>query len=243
MRKKLLLVTSTLLNCLLAILLLIISSHYGLFGKVVDRLLGKEHVEVFSPYYLTKTDLFQNSNNHDVDVVFLGDSITDINDWNNAFPETKVVNMGINGDGTNGVLNRLDSVIALSPKKVFIMIGINDINSGRSNTSITKNYEGIVSKLKEGSPDTEVYIQSVLPINQELINYYYGMSTDNDVIMDLNERIEGLSEELGVVYLDLYHYFLDSNGELDSDFTIDGIHLDHGGYVIWEGIIEKYTLN
>ena len=64
--------------------------------------------------------LFQMSRGH-VDVVMLGDSITEIPDWRELFPGINIANRGINGDTTQGTVKRLDSVILLHPHKVFVI--------------------------------------------------------------------------------------------------------------------------
>jgi lysophospholipase L1-like esterase len=63
-------------------------------------------------------------------IVFLGDSITDFFRVNEFFPGVYVINRGISGDTTDGVLNRLaESVYELSPSKIFLMIGTNDLGN------------------------------------------------------------------------------------------------------------------
>ena len=63
------------------------------------------------------------------DIVFLGDSITHEGSWEEYFLECQTVNRGINGDTVQGVIDRLPDVLALEPKKLFLMIGVNDLNN------------------------------------------------------------------------------------------------------------------
>ena len=64
--------------------------------------------------------------------LFLGDSLTEYGNWRELFPGLDIKNRGIAGDTTDGVLHRLDGITALSPDKIFLMIGINDLLMGRS---------------------------------------------------------------------------------------------------------------
>ena len=63
----------------------------------------------------------------EVDIVFAGDSITQAGEWTDFFPNLKIANRGVGSDTTHDLLRRLDSIISVNPKNVFVMIGINDI--------------------------------------------------------------------------------------------------------------------
>src|SRR3569833_2708989 len=60
-------------------------------------------------------------------IMFLGNSITEMGDWKKVLNDTTVINRGIGGDITYGILRRLKDVTDRQPSKVFILIGINDI--------------------------------------------------------------------------------------------------------------------
>lgn len=95
----------------------------------------------YDNYYLDRKDLFENlssSKDKKEKIVFLGDSLIDKGEWNELLSNEDIANRGINGDTTEGVLNRIDSVIALVPKKAFIMIGTNDVGRGESKDIILK---------------------------------------------------------------------------------------------------------
>ena len=61
------------------------------------------------------------------DIVMLGDSLTEWGNWHELVPEYSILNRGISGDTSSGVLDRLQEVIERRPKVVFVMIGTNDI--------------------------------------------------------------------------------------------------------------------
>jgi hypothetical protein len=95
----------------------------------------------------------RDTNNEPGAVVFLGDSITQ--GWKTlakVFPDFKVVNRGIGGDTTRGVLYRLNAdVLALKPAAVVLLIGINDLGLGGKPEDIANNIKTILLK-PEGNP-------------------------------------------------------------------------------------------
>ena len=140
------------------------------------------------------------------DLVFLGDSITDEGEWAELFNQPHIKNRGISSDTTIGVLDRLHEIIAPQPRKLFLMIGVNDLsNLGRSPAEIIQTYTEILTQIRERSPQTIVFIQSVLPIHQTL---FLG-STTNSKIRSLNEQLQRLADEFSYPYLDLHSHFTD----------------------------------
>ncbi len=191
----------------------------------------------FDDYYNTRLSIFRESEGKDV--IFLGDSLTDNNEWAESFPESNIGNQGIGDDTTSGVLYRLKEATNLKPSKIFIMIGINDLNNGVSSDVILKNYTSIIEKIRNHSPNTEVYIQSLLPTNSDLT---YS-SVNKDDILWLNENIKKLATDAGYEYIDLYSLFADENNELDEQWTVDGIHLNGPAYVVWENTLKDYIFS
>ncbi len=167
------------------------------------------------------------------DVVFLGDSITAGGLWSKLCQNPHAKNRGIDGGTTKDVLNRLDSITQAKPSKIFLMIGINDLDSGRSVTAILDNYKQILSRIIAKSPETLVYVQSVLPINSAM---GISLRVTNDNVVTLNTGISQLSNELGVKFIDLYSRFV-NEGQLNASYTYDGTHLNGRGYLVWKEAI------
>jgi len=69
---------------------------------------------------------------HGEKLVFVGDSITEGGDWAAWFPDDEVVNLGVGGDTTASLAERLDQVVAAQPDSVVLLIGANDFGSRRS---------------------------------------------------------------------------------------------------------------
>ena len=117
------------------------------------------------------------------------------------------------------------------------MIGINDLILHRP-PHILANYRAIVEKLRSGSPETELIIQSILPINNEVKN----TSLSNEDVLTLNEGIQVIATDFKVRYVDLHLKFKNANGKLDAKYTLDGIHLNRAGYELWTGEINNLVL-
>jgi lysophospholipase L1-like esterase len=169
-------------------------------------------------------------------IIFLGDSITEGGNWPELFPGKNVLNRGIGGDITAGLLARLDEVIRHQPSKIFIAIGTNDLAIGFSNEKILKNYRAIIEQLKADSPGTKIYVQSVLPVGKRVL---FGHK--NEKILPLNQELRQMCAELGITYIDLYPQFLNGDGYLDNQFTNDNLHLLGNAYLLWKDQIEGYV--
>lgn len=197
-----------------------------------------KYTSSFSPYYLEKKSVFETYDNNEAGkvIVFIGDSITERCEWNELFNNTSIINRGIGSDDTFGILNRLDSIVKLKPKKVFIMIGINDLGKGRKIQDICNNYRDILKMLDKESPNTQLYIQSVLPINHKIDNKLIS----NESINKLNLELESLAKLFKVNYVDLHKYLADKDNKLDTKYTNDGVHLNGSGYLVWKKVINEF---
>lgn len=172
-------------------------------------------------------------------VVFFGDSITFGADWHKLFPEVAVVNRGISGDTTLGLLNRQDEVIAMQPRQIFLMIGTNDLCFNRPIEKIVENYDRILLRFRKESPATAVFVQSVLPFNAQL--YPSNGLRKNKNIEQLNRHLEPLAHKHGYVFLNLNAAFTAADGQLLPQYTYDGLHLNETAYWVWQKQIERYV--
>lgn len=201
--------------------------------KIKNSFKEKTTVLNISPYYLHKVSQFDKlAYNDEFSIVMLGDSITDGVEWYELLENNKIQNRGISGDTTYGVLNRLGS-INKSIKKVFIMIGINDIASYKSVDEIYNNYLKIIEILeKEG---TKVYIQSILYLG----NDYLNAKKFNLQVSELNLKLQNLAKNKNIVFINLNSIFA-STGYLEKKYTSDEIHLNGEAYVLWAEAIKPY---
>jgi lysophospholipase L1-like esterase len=187
-------------------------------------------------YYEQKVTLFRLLPNTKGEIIFLGNSITDIGEWAEIWQNKKVHNRGISGDNTFGVLARLDEVTASKPAKIFIMIGINDIAKETPDSIIIVNYKKIISRIKIESPATKIIVQSILPTNNDFTEFKRHQNKMEHVLF-VNASLENYCKEMGLVYVDLYTAFLDENKKLDKKYTNDGLHINGYGYMKWKEIL------
>ncbi len=128
-------------------------------------------------YYNQKVTLFNLLPNTKNEIIFLGNSITDIGEWAEIWKNHNVKNRGISGDNTFGVLARLDEVLSSKPKKIFIMIGINDIAKNTPDSVIVANYKKIIDIITGQSPKTTIIVQSILPTNNNFVTIQANINT------------------------------------------------------------------
>lgn len=113
--------------------------------------------------YKTQKSIFEIMPNDTNEIIFLGNSITDYCEWHELFGNPNIKNRGIGRDVIHGVIARLDEIVESNPKKIFIMIGINDLGRKRTTEQILTDYDRLLSFIKQKSPETEIFIQSILP--------------------------------------------------------------------------------
>lgn len=179
---------------------------------------------------------FRSFRHTSADIVFLGNSITFWGLWSERLSGLPVRNRGIPGDITFGVLDRLDEVTEGHPARVFVLIGINDLARGIPDSVILANYVRIIRGIREASPRTRIYFQTLLPTNpvfQTMKNYY----AQKDRIVKINARLKTLTAENHVGLIDLYAHFVDSSGNLIQRYSWDGVHLTEAGYQVWLGLL------
>lgn len=189
--------------------------------------------------YEFKVQLYQSYPHSDSDIVFLGNSITDRVDWNELLGLCNVRNRGISGDITFGVLQRLSGVTDGKPAKVFILIGINDISRNIPDSLIAGNYQKIIERIKKESPQTKIYFQTLMPVNNEFTQFKNHYNKDEHILF-LNKQIKAIGKQEEIQVIDLYPHFLNSENKLDKKYTLDGLHLNAEGYKVWKEILQPY---
>lgn len=189
--------------------------------------------------YRERMEIFSQENSRKFSTIFLGNSLTQAGEWEQYFPNLKPINRGISGDNTAGVLNRLADVTALSPEKLFILIGVNDISQNYTNAYLLNQYKKIIAQIKAESPDTQIYFQSLLPINNDFGRYSRLLGKERQ-IKCLNRKIKRLCKKERINYIDLYPFFLESKRKLNAELTTDGLHLNEEGYEVWVRVLKIY---
>lgn len=191
-------------------------------------------------YYDRKVEFFELLPIGENDIVFLGNSITDGGDFKKLLGIDNVKNRGISSDVIGGVEKRLEQVLRGHPKKLFLLIGINDVSHNLTVQQLADKYELLVKKICEMSPGTEVYLQSVMPVNNDF-KRYKSLIGKEKTIKAFNKEIERIAEENGCAYIDLTEALADPvSGKLRKEFTRDGLHLSNAGYEAWMSVVRPY---
>ncbi len=190
-------------------------------------------------HYVTRYQLFQKEPVATGRIIMVGNSITEGTNWKVLLKDTTVINRGISGDVTFGVLNRLKEITDRKPSKLFLLIGVNDLSRNTPDEVIIENIFSIVGKIHSQSPTTVVYIQSILPTNESFKNLHKAFSGKGEHVKTINAQLKKYAEKLKYTYVDLYSGFLDADGRMESKFSYDGLHLNVTGYDHWVEILKK----
>lgn len=195
----------------------------------------------YSTFYYQRATLFEALPVTSEDIIFLGNSITNGSEWSELFGNPHIKNRGISGDTTMGVYDRLDAILKGKPAKIFLLIGINDVSRGISSDTIVRNIGMIVEKVKKDSPDTRLYLQSVLPVTDHY-KLFGGHTSRAAMVPEINKGLKTLAEKNGATYVDLYSQFLDpATGKLNIEYTNDGLHMLGKGYLKWKEVVTPYV--
>lgn len=203
---------------------------------------GAIFAQKYSTFYYQRATLFEELPVSSKDIIFLGNSITNGGEWCELFGNKHVKNRGISGDICMGVYDRLEPILKGKPAKIFLLVGINDVNRGASADTIVSRIGRITSKIKRDSPKTKLYLQSVLPVTDHY-KMFGGHTKHWEMIKVINEKLAQLAAQEKVTYIDLYSHFVDeTTGKLNISYSNDGLHLLGKGYIKWAEIIKPYVL-
>jgi lysophospholipase L1-like esterase len=194
----------------------------------------------YHPLYHQRATLFEELPVKSSDIVFLGNSITHFGEWHELFDNPNIKNRGISGDIAQGVYDRLDPILTGKPAKIFLLIGINDVSHDVSADSIVRAISKIVVKICNDSPQTKLYIQSVLPVNPDF-GLFLKATTRGDEVLKINSGLKELCSKHNLTYIDAYSALKEEVGEkLRPEYTNDGLHLLGKGYIKWAEVLRGY---
>jgi lysophospholipase L1-like esterase len=172
-------------------------------------------------------------------VVFMGNSITDA--WAKSFPAMfpgkSYIGRGISGQTTPQMLVRFrQDVIALKPKVVVILAGINDIagNTGPSTQAMIADNLMSMTEIAKAN-GIRVVLSSVLPAYD--FPWRRGIEPAPKVVA-LNAWMKCYAAQAGAVYLDYYSKMVDARGGLSPEMASDGVHPTEAGYRIMAPLAE-----
>ena len=202
--------------------------------------------------YFERIDTFKSQPIGSEKIVFLGNSIVKGGgNWNTRFNTLNIVNRGISGDITEGILKRLDEIIFYKPVAVFLLAGFNDFFYRNGNDAISPKYVYnniilIAENIKLSSPETKIYLQTIMPFN----NHEYIRTTASYPFLEdkykpsINEQIKDVNMLIrannNFNVIDIYPYFINDEGLLKKTLSDDGLHPNENGYAIWVDILRPY---
>lgn len=174
------------------------------------------------------------------DIVMLGNSLTENGgDWSARLGKKNVRNRGIIGDEVMGIYDRLHQILPGHPTKLFLLTGVNDVSHDLTTDSIVAMMRTTIERIQRESPETKLYLQSLLPIN-ESFGRYKRLNGKTDMIPEINSRLEALAKEKKITFINLFPLFTEKGTNvLRSELTNDGLHLKEEGYKIWVKAIRK----
>ncbi|UPR36655.1 lysophospholipase [Vibrio cyclitrophicus] len=173
------------------------------------------------------------SDNHrhfspNADLVMFGDSITEWAPWADIFRDVSMVNRGLAGDTTTGMLRRIDTTLNVKPKLVCFMAGINDLAQGYSVDHIYQNYVEILTTWR--AQGITILVQSTLHVGNKL----QGL---NPQVSELNKRLQAYCEQHDIEFLDV-NRVLAPNQLLSNEYSCDDLHLNAKAYQAWAEILQ-----
>jgi len=165
-------------------------------------------------------------------IIFLGNSITEMGRWGQLIGDSTVVNRGIGGDITFGVLKRMDDIIQRKPSKLFLLIGINDVGKDIPDAVIADNIRKMIKRVQNESHSTIIYLESILPVNPDMKGFPQHYDKNQHVI-STNILLKKLASETNIIFIDTHSLFADGEGKLKKEYTIEGLHINQKGYEAW----------
>ena len=157
------------------------------------------------------------------------------------FPNArKIINRGIIGDDSRGISKRLNQILPYNPSKIFFECGTNDLSHGWTVERIFQGVVNVIETIRTTCPQTKLYVQSLLPLNEK-VGVWKLLKGKDDMIIQLNEKLKEYCNDNNLVFIDLYHPLLGVNAkEMHADYCRDGLHLSNKGYEVWANIIRSY---
>ena len=207
--------------------LLLVATAIVIFGVILPKRRQQQAFQQsVAEYRAAKIAQYRQENeaydDYQVQVAFIGDSLTDGYDLATYYPQFITANRGIGGDTTFDLEKRLQvSVYDLKPQVVVMLIGANNMDT------MFENYESILQGLQENLPDTPVVLLSLTAMGGE----HWGPK--NQLAAYNNVTIRILAEQYGYTFVDLYTPLFDvTTGEVREGYTVDGGHFTPQGYEV-----------
>ncbi len=164
------------------------------------------------------------------EIIFIGTRLTENFHLRNDFNNIHLKNLGFGGAENSTILTNLKRIIVRKPPTIFLEAGINDVRNGRDMSAMFKDFVAMCTVAKTVSPNTKLYVQSVLPTLT---------SKFNTQIEAYNNLVMSYCKARGITYINMYPDFI-VDGKINPLATTDGIHLTPYGYYLWKKHLLPY---
>ena len=130
------------------------------------------------------------------------------------------------GASAAGAGEQIEAMTAVHPHTVFLVFGLNDMNSYGSHVELFEgHYRDMVAEIREALPEAQLYAAAVLPVEQSAVDKEPSLGYRELY----NETLQALCRELDMTYLDA-GFILERE---PSFYEPDGIHAVKGFYYKW----------
>ena len=175
-------------------------------------------------------------------IVMLGNSLTENGgDWNARLDGKRIKNRGISGDDAIGIKHRLIQILPGKPKAIFLMVGVNDLSHDLTPRQVFGNICPVIEQIRRDSPQTQLFVQSLLPINESFGRWKTLDGKTNDIPV-INKMLKQYCQKHHITYINLFKQFVrHGTNELRASLSVDGLHLSPVGYKIWAFELQRYV--
>lgn len=176
-------------------------------------------------------------------IIFIGDSIVEYYPLQELLGTTKtIVNRGIRGYQTRLLLDNLDAhLYGDAVDQIVLLIGTNDIGKDIPMNEALDNLERVIQSINRDYPLSQIKLLSILPVNEGEKYKQTVYIRTNEKIREWNQAYEALaSAYMQVDFLPIYDSLTDSEGQLKSAYTTDGLHLSVAGYQALSDALKTY---
>ena len=139
-------------------------------------------------------------------------------------------------------LSLADSVAKSGAKKVYIMLGMNDLAPYGVDGAV-ENMQKLITTILEKTPDAKIYIQSATPLVKAKNISTHKLNNTN--MAAYNEKLAALCAEQGYYFVDVASVVSDSEGNLIQSYCSDpdnmGIHFTDEGCQVWVDYLYTHT--
>ncbi len=210
---------------ILLIVILILFTNTNVFANLDNATpFENARAEVYSKIPISKNE-----------IIFIWDSITEWFPIDKYIKNRNILVMGISWNESIDIKERILNIASRKPKKIFLMIGANDLRLWASEDILFENMKEIVSIIRKNSRQTKIYLESILPTGW----IFSGMMPR---IIKYNNLMKDYSRKEWLGYIDIYQY-LYNDGFIKDSFSYDWLHLTSKGYIVWKIVVQKYILN